>query len=242
MRDVVGSHQRLRDLLARDHLIKICGLRQPDHAAVAAAAGADLLGFIFAPARRHVTAAVARACVTAARRASRERAIMTVGVFVDAGSDEIREVVGEADLDAVQLHGGEPPDLLTTLPVPAIKALRPRAGESAPDVVAAIDRYRACARPPFIFLVDGYADGLAGGTGARADWGLAADVAAQRLILLGGGLDPANVAAAIRQVRPRGVDVSSGVELDGVKDPTRIEAFIRTARSAFLDQLPDRRA
>jgi phosphoribosylanthranilate isomerase len=84
-------------------------------------------------------------------------------------------------------------------------------------------------------LVDGYAEESAGGTGVRADWRLAAEIGATFPIILAGGLDPDNVGAAIRQVRPLGVDVSSGVEIDGVKDASRIEAFIRAARTAFRD-------
>jgi phosphoribosylanthranilate isomerase len=102
-----------------------------------------------------------------------------------------------------------------------------------------IGRYQSAPQPPLGILVDGFAEESAGGTGVRADWRLAAEVGALVPIILAGGLGPDNVGAAIRQVRPLGVDVSSGVEIDGVKDASRIEQFIRAARQAF-QQLADR--
>jgi phosphoribosylanthranilate isomerase len=101
--------------------------------------------------------------------------------------------------------------------------------------MAEIGRYHSGPQPPLGILVDGYAEEFAGGTGVRADWQLAAEIAASFPIILAGGLDPDNVGVAIRQVHPLGVDVSSGVEIDGVKDAARIEAFIRAARTAFRD-------
>jgi phosphoribosylanthranilate isomerase len=101
--------------------------------------------------------------------------------------------------------------------------------------MAEIDSYRSSPEPPLGIVIDGYAEESAGGTGARADWRLAAEIASSHPIILAGGLDPDNVGVAIRQVRPLGVDVSSGVEIDGVKDAGRIEAFIRAARTAFQD-------
>jgi phosphoribosylanthranilate isomerase len=101
--------------------------------------------------------------------------------------------------------------------------------------MAEIDRYHSSLQPPLGILVDGYSEEFAGGTGARADWRLAAEIGATVPIILAGGLDPDNVGAAIRQVHPLGVDVSSGVEIDGVKDASRIEAFVRAARKAFQE-------
>ena len=229
------NRERLSRLFARGAIVKIDGLREPEHAAAAAAAGADLIGFIFAPARRQVTAAVARSCIAAARAVAPERPVLAVGVFVDAPPSEMARIAGETGIDALQLHGAEPPESLRHLPVPALKALRPRPGTKAAHLTAEIDSYRSSPQPPLGILVDGYAEESAGGTGARADWRLAAEIGATFPIILAGGLDQDNVGAAIRQVRPIGVDVSSGVEIDGVKDPSLIEAFIRAARTAFRD-------
>lgn len=231
----VDQANAVRGMLDRGGLVKICGLREPEHAAIAVAAGADMVGFIFAPARRQVTAAAARACVEAARQAAGERRVLAVGVFVDAPARDIERIAAEAGLDAVQLHGAEPPTLVAALSMPAIKVLRPRGDQTARDVLATIEEYVAAGRPPVGFLLDGFEEGMMGGTGARADWQLAAEVNASRPIVLAGGLDPENVAEAIRQVRPIAVDVSSGVETAGTKDPARIEAFVQAARRAFAN-------
>jgi len=233
--EIDPNHERLSRLFARGAIVKIDGLREPEHAAAAAAAGADLIGFIFAPARRQVTAAVARSCIAAAQAAAPERPMLAVGVFVDAPLSEMARITRESGIAALQLHGAEPPESLRHLPVPALKALRPRPGTKAARLTAEIDSYRLSPQPPLGILVDGYAEESAGGTGARADWRLAAEIGATFPIILAGGLDSDNVGAAIRQVRPLGVDVSSGVEIAGVKDASRIEAFIRAARTAFRD-------
>ncbi len=222
---------------AIDHggLIKICGLREPEHAAAAAAAGANLLGFIFAPARRQVTAEMARSCIEAARDRANGHTFHAVGVFVDAQPAEITRTVREAELDAVQLSGSEPPTLLRDIVTPAIKSLRPGPNAGAMDVLSEIASYDNGEKSPIGYQIDGYVEGLAGGTGHRADWNIAAMVNRDRPIILAGGLDPNNVTAAIRIVNPRGVDVSSGVEVDGKKDIELIEAFIRAARLAFQE-------
>jgi phosphoribosylanthranilate isomerase len=233
MAGVAQDRARIERVLARSGVVKICGLREPAHAAAAAAAGADLIGFIFAPAQRRVTAILARACVEAARNAAGGEEVAAVGVFVDATAPEMIAIIAEAGLDAVQLHGAEPPDLLQALPVPAIKVLKPQPPETSDTVLSVMDRFGAAASPPIAFIIEGHSERGAGGTGTRADWSLAANVAARRPILLGGGLDAGNVAVAIERVRPVGVDVSSGVEKDGVKDPARIETFVSAAREAF---------
>jgi phosphoribosylanthranilate isomerase len=230
---ITPNQEQLSHLFARGKVIKICGLREPEHAAAAAAAGADLIGFVFAPARRQVAAATARSCITAARGAAHGRTVFSVGVFVDAPPSEILQIVQEAGIDALQLHGDEPPDSLRHLPALALKALRPRPGTDAAGVVAEINRYQLSPTPPLGILVDGYSENVAGGTGTSADWRLAKEIGATFPIMLAGGLDPQNVGAAIRQVRPLGVDVSSGVEIDGAKSTARIEEFIRAAQQAF---------
>ncbi len=223
----------IRMRLSQGGLVKICGLREPDHAAFAAAAGADLLGFIFAPARRRVTAEVARACIDAARESAGNRSIVAVGVFVDADSSAIAETARAAGLDAVQLSGSEPPEFVAALGIPAIKALRPQQGTSVATVLAEMSAYDVAGPCTASFLIDGYVEGASGGTGERADWDLAAALSARRPMVLAGGLDPENVAEAIERVRPRAVDVSSGVESGGIKDPDRIRAFLREAKAAF---------
>jgi phosphoribosylanthranilate isomerase len=194
-----------------------------------------LIGFIFAPARRQVTAATARSCIVAARAAVPGRHLFAVGVFVDAPFSEMARIARESGIDAIQLHGSEAPESLQHLPAPVLKAFRPRPGVDAAHVVAEINRYRSSSTPPVGVLVDGYAEGALGGTGARADWGRAREIAATFPFVLAGGLDPDNVGAAIREVRPIGVDVSSGVEVEGIKTAGRIHEFIHAARKAFQE-------
>jgi phosphoribosylanthranilate isomerase len=235
MADLTPHQERLSQLFARGGVVKICGLREPEHAAAAIAAGADLIGFIFAPARRQITAAKARTCIDAARSAAPERTALAVGVFVDAPVSEMMRIAEESGIDVIQLHGDEPPEFLAQLSVPVVKVFRPRPGTRPTGVLTDINHYRSSPSPPLGILVDGYTEGDSGGSGVRADWTLAEEISATLPILLGGGLDSLNVGAAIRQVRPLGVDVSSGVEIDGVKSADRIEEFIRVARQAFQD-------
>lgn len=213
--------------------VKIDGLRQPIHAEAAVLAGADLLGFIFAPARRRVSPADARRCLDAARSVAAGRPVLGVGVFVDATAAEMNDIAAAVGLDLLQLHGDETPDLLASLRWPVLKALRPLAGADAPAVATAIAGYRRVANAPVAFVIDGYSPSAAGGAGVRADWRLASEVARRGPTLLAGGLDPGNVAEAIGRVRPHGVDVSSGVETDGAKDEVKIAAFVRAAKRAF---------
>ncbi|MDQ7819149.1 MAG: phosphoribosylanthranilate isomerase [Armatimonadota bacterium] len=196
--------------------VKICGITDPEAAQAAVEAGADAVGFVFAPSRRRVTADQAAAIAW-----SLPPFVARVGVFVDADRGRILEAVEACGLSAVQLHGDEPPELCAALPVPVIKAVRVSGGQS----LQGLERYRVSA-----FLLDAYDPTRPGGTGRTFDWSLAAGVARVHRIVLSGGLTPANVAAALEQVRPYAVDVSSGVETDGRKDPAKIRAFVEAVR------------
>ncbi len=226
-----AARSALAAALERENLVKICGLREPRHTVAAAEAGADLIGFIFAPARRQVTPEQARASIEAARAVA-PGSIVAVGVFVDETPERIAAVVETAGLDAVQLHGDEPPGFAAQLTVPAVKAFKPKPGDAEDAVAAAIADHQGPGGA-VAALVDGYHPGSSGGAGVAADWALASRLARRAPMLLAGGLDPENVATAIRQVRPLGVDVSSGVEIDGTKDAERIAAFVAAAKGAF---------
>lgn len=218
-------------LFARGAVIKVCGIREPAHAEVAASAGADILGFIFAPSRRLVTPEVARACLAAARAVNPE--ILACGVFVGASGNEIAQVTDAAGLDLVQLLGGEAPALAATLSAPVLHVERPAPGVTLDRVLALFDGGGSAARLPVAGMLDAYSAVAAGGTGERADWSLAEAVNVARPVMLAGGLDPANVAAAIAHVRPLGVDASTGMEVAGRKSPELIEAFVANARAGF---------
>ncbi|MEY2844771.1 MAG: hypothetical protein RL076_317 [Chloroflexota bacterium] len=203
-------------------VVKICGISSPEHMLVAAAAGADYVGLVFAPSKRQVTVEQAQYLVKTLRDAGYTTSV--VGLFVNASADAIRAVVQACALDVVQLHGNEPYALVAALPsVPVWRAVRLAGSEDEAEWLAHTD-----AR--VTLLVDAAVPGAYGGTGARADWQAAATLAQHRRVMLAGGLHPGNVATAIAQVRPWGVDVSSGVERAGFKDNGLIAAFIDTAK------------
>lgn len=207
--------------------VKICGIRTLAPALVAAAAGADLIGFVFAPSRRQVSPAEAAAIAAAVRAAPGPRPRLA-GLFVNAAPPTIAAVAAEVGLDLVQLSGDEPAEHAGQIALPILKAIR-MDGSAAE---AAWLRLAEGGASGVTLLVDAHVPGSYGGTGVMADWGRAAALARRAPVVLAGGLSPANVGEAIAAVRPLGVDVSSGVETDGVKDPLKIEAFIGAARAA----------
>jgi len=207
-------------------LVKICGITSAEDARVAVEAGADALGFVFfsmSPRRTTVgrAAEIARTLPSTVRR---------VGVFVNEPREEMARMADAVGLDLLQLHGDEPPEALEGLPRPAIKAVRVGKGFASEEAM----RYASKAAG---ILVDTRLPGetqLPGGTGVSFDWSLVRGLAERvPFLMLAGGLDPLNVAEAIRAVRPHAVDVSSGVEsLPGRKDPEKVRAFVRAAREA----------
>lgn len=234
--------------------IKICGCMRVADAVAAAEAGADFIGIMFADSRRRVSreegAQIVRAAGTPLREieqdeppplhAGRFDAIdawfghgaealdrllarkrpLVVGVFENDGLEEINEVADETGIDLVQLSGNEPWSDCLLVNRPAIKVLRQQPGTPATDLLAQVEAGAAIA-----FMLDS-----SRGTGATGDWPAASTIAEQLPVWLAGGLTPDNVAQAIRDVRPWAVDVSSGVETNGVKDATKITAFVRAAR------------
>jgi phosphoribosylanthranilate isomerase len=209
------------DLPARPQ-VKICGLTRPEDAEACLAAGVDALGCIFfPPSRRHVTPEGARALA----EVSGGRAPL-VGVFVDAGLEEILRTAAAAGLEMVQLHGREAPELVARVQaagLPVIKALFER-GDPGPEQAR---RYR-----PTAFLVECAGGPLPGGNALAWDWGRAA-AADCRPLILAGGLTPGNIGRAVAVARPEAVDVSSGVvRAPGIKDPARIAALMAALRRA----------
>lgn len=199
--------------------IKICGIREPAHAKVAAEAGADAIGLVFfAKSPRHVTPGEARAIA-----AGLPPFVMAVGLFVDAGEDEIRRTLDEVPLGLIQFHGGESPEFCERFGVPYLRAVPMGEGIDLLEYARRFHRARA-------LLLDAHAPGEPGGTGRTFDWARIPRELPLPLIL-SGGLNATNVAAAVREVRPWAVDVSSGVEAErGRKDPAKIVEFIRSVR------------
>jgi phosphoribosylanthranilate isomerase len=200
-------------------IVKVCGITTPGDAEDCIAAGVDWLGLNFVPSSpRCIDVATARSI----RDVVRSRALL-VGVVANRGEAELRDLVRDAGLDSLQLHGDESPALVAQLAPHAFKAVRVG---SAADLALA-DTFTG------LLLLDAKVEGALGGTGHPVDVALAGVLARSRPILLAGGLRPENVAEAIRAVRPWGVDTASGVERSpGVKDLDAVRAFVHAARGA----------
>ena len=207
--------------------VKICGIRTPETALAAAEAGADLIGLMFAPSKRQIDLPTARRIVDAVRALPEGQLVTIVGVFVDETPERMADIAEQAGLDWVQLSGHEPVEAVAALDLPAVKAVR---FDGHPSEQSWLAEPETCDVLPV--LVDAHSPGSFGGTGVLGDWAAAGRLAASRPVLLAGGLNPDNVQQAIAAVRPWGVDVSSGVETDGVKDPAKIRLFIQAAKRA----------
>ena len=207
--------------------IKICGIREPEHGRLAAEAGADAIGLVFHPASpRHLTLERAREVVEAL-----PPFVMAVALFVDADPAEIRRVLDAVRIDFIQFHGDETADFCERFRKPYLRAVRMAEGTDLLEWAGRFPGARA-------LLLDAHVPGQPGGTGRTFDWA-AIPRGLPVPIVLSGGLDPGNVARAVREVKPWAVDVSSGVESSrGVKDPARIVEFIRSVRSE--DGIPPR--
>ncbi len=200
--------------------IKICGIKTLTDARAAMDAGADLIGFNFYPkSPRFVEVGLCRGIMSTMRNFGGH--VQYVGVFVNASVADICATMETCGLNLAQLHGDEPPDMLQELGGRAFKAFR-----GVPEDPDAFARQKAPA-----FLLDASVKGLYGGSGVTADWSMATELAKEYPLLLAGGLTPENVSDAVRQVRPWGVDVASGVESEpGRKDAAKMAAFVRAVR------------
>jgi phosphoribosylanthranilate isomerase len=203
--------------------VKVCGITRAEDAGLAAAAGADAIGFVFWPkSPRVVTPAQAAAIWTAGALIAR------VGVFVNESPAIVRDVVREARLTAVQLHGDEQVEDYVLCGAPLIKAV---SLSDAASVSAA-----ASLPASVTIMVDASDHVRRGGTGQLADWAHAAELARLRPVILAGGLTPANVSDAIRRVQPWAIDVSSGVEVSpGIKNAAGLTALFGAIDTAMQE-------
>ena len=200
--------------------VKVCGITNPEDARVAADAGADAIGLVFAESPRRVSVERAREIAAAL-----PEGVLKVGVFVDAEPGEVLRIAREVGLDYAQLHGDEPPEALAEIRdggVGVMKAVRVRNAEA----LAAVERYEAD-----LFLLDAWSAEARGGTGERFDWELAKSLRGRDNIVVSGGLGPANVREAIEYFEPFGVDASSSLEeRPGKKNGERVRRFVGAAR------------
>ncbi|MBA3637663.1 MAG: phosphoribosylanthranilate isomerase [Rubrobacteraceae bacterium] len=201
-------------------MVKICGITNAGDARVAAEAGADAVGLIFAESPRRVG-------IEGARRISiaLPENIIRIGVFVDEEPAEVLRISRKVGLDLAQLHGDETPDTVTAVReggVKVMKALRVRDAAS----IEALDGYEAD-----LFLLDAHSEKAQGGTGERFDWGVAKSLRGRDNIVVSGGLGPENVHEAVEFFEPYGVDASSSLEDEpGRKNGERVRRFVLAAR------------
>lgn len=214
--------------------LKICGLREASHAVAAAEAGADFLGFNFVEGVRRQLAPEQAASVIKEYRSRRgPGGPKLVGLFANQSVEFVNRVAGTYSLDLAQLCGDETPDFWRRVDVPVIKQVRVSAvGDRQSVVSGVLERVNEVVTHGHIPLLDRHQKGALGGTGLSFDWTIAEEVALRFELLLAGGLSPENVGLAIATARPWGVDVSSGVETDGVKDPAKIAKFASQVRQA----------
>ncbi len=199
--------------------VKICGITRRVDALAAASCGADAIGLVFYEHSPRLVS-IAQAGLLAA---ALPPFVSVVGLFVDADAAFVREVLASVPLDMLQFHGDEPPAYCAQFNKPYLKAIRVKAGVDLLQCASDFCGARG-------LLLDAHVDGIPGGTGTAFDWALIPG----RLplpVILSGGLDAGNVAAAIKQVRPYAVDVSSGVEAGkAIKDAAKIAAFINEVK------------
>jgi phosphoribosylanthranilate isomerase len=208
------------DMVEMMTIIKICGIKTLKDALAAIDAGADYLGFNFYP--KSVRFIEKESCAEITSVLKKEHPnIKLVGVFVNFSVDEVKNILETCSLDLAQLHGDETPQIFAQLAPRVFKAFR-----GIPSDVTGYERNQAPA-----LLVDAAVKGVYGGSGVTADWSAAAELAKRYPLLLAGGLTSENVADAVRQVKPWGVDVASGVEASaGEKDPSKLKAFVQAVR------------
>ncbi len=200
--------------------IKICGITRLEDALKAVELGADYLGFNFYEKSPRYISPDTLAGLGSGLPAHVKR----VGIFVNSPHDEIMRIAELCSLSIIQLHGDEDLLQLPAMPLPIWKAVRVTPSERAlPADAQAAER----------IVLDSSVEGLYGGTGRQIDLEAAAAIASQAPVMLGGGMNPDNVAEAVARVKPIGVDVASGVESSpGIKDHARMAAFIDAARSS----------
>ena len=211
--------------------IKICGLKTVEHALAAAALGVDFIGMVFTTSPRQVTPVQAKDIIDAVKKKFPE--VKTVGVFVNSPSFKIQGAADACGLDYIQLHGTEPWQAAIELSRPVIKVARV-ARNYDPAIICSTFEYgtKLLAGRELLFMLDTSDKDKYGGTGRAFDWSQAKIISSRLPIIVAGGMNAENVAAAIEMIEPWGVDVSSGVETNGVKDLKKIEKFVKAVREA----------
>jgi len=202
-------------------LIKICGVKDLGTAIFAIKAGAGALGFVFTHSKREITPQKAKKII---QNLPNKADIVKVGVFVDAPISLVTEIAEYCGLDILQFHGTESVDYCQQFQKPVIKAIKVgEKGNLFPHPLKYKGKVKA-------YLTDTYLKGVAGGTGLSFPWDKIDKIKDCGPVILAGGLNPGNIYQALNITNPYGVDVSSGVETEGRKDPQKIKDFIKEIR------------
>lgn len=209
--------------------VKICGITDVSYVQAAAEAGADLIGVVFAPGPRQLTPEKAKEIAAAAK----EYSLPVVGVFVNMPLATVNSLASSCGLDWVQLSGDESWDYCRQIQKPVIKAVHISNDWDGKRLLAHLEEgQRELRYHSPIYLLDTSVEQKYGGTGKVFSWEIARRAAAKYPVIIAGGLDPENVGRVVAELKPWGVDVSSGVESGGIKDIEKIKAFVSAARAA----------
>jgi phosphoribosylanthranilate isomerase len=209
--------------------VKICGITEVSHARAAIEAGADLIGVVLAPSPRQVTYDKAREIAAAVKKYN----LPAVGVFVNMPAATVNTVAASCQLDWVQLSGDETWEYCQQMEKPLIKAIHISPDWDEKKLLARLEsgQKELGSRSP-IYLLDTWLEQKYGGTGQAFAWEIARRAVAEYPVIIAGGLNPENAGQVVASLKPWGVDVSSGVESQGVKDVEKIKAFVQAVRSA----------
>ena len=213
-------------------ILKICGLKQLSHLFIASDAGADFLGFVFVPGvRRQLDIEWAKDVIKKYRTSRSSGGPKLVGLFADQTVEDVNYIIDHCGLDKAQLCGDEPVEYWSEIHKPIMKQIKVDERGKREDVIERLSsQVEEVVSKGHICILDKYKEGSHGGTGSTFDWTIAAEIANRFSFIIAGGLNPTNVSKAIATVTPWGVDVSSGVEENCVKDANKIWDFAKQVK------------
>jgi phosphoribosylanthranilate isomerase len=208
--------------------VKICGVSDVSHVGAIAEAGADLIGVVFAHSPRQVTPERAKEISSVAKK----QGLGVVGVFVNTPAAEVNALTTTCGLDWVQLSGDEDTDCCRQVRKPLIRAIHIAPDWDEARLLAHLESQQTKLRyQSHVYLLDTLVEEKYGGTGQSFSWDIARSAATKYPVIIAGGLKPENVGKVVAELKPWGVDVSSGVESGGAKDIEKIKAFLKAAKS-----------